>query len=328
MLALCSIGKSTKQASDPRYIGNKGIGWKSVFKITPRPQVHSRDYHLEFDALDPSGLGYIVPTPVAPPAGWLGKGTAIVLPLEEGRASDALRDFRIALDEIKPTLLLFLHQLRKLEVHDTELRISRRMERIANPDDEHVVLLQELEERDGQDPSRRQQEWLVVSRRLGTKVARLGIKTTEIALAFPLIESSVAETGSSLASALPMLDVFAFLPLRSYGMRFLLQADWVVPSSRESVDASSAWYALARPATSFVCEWARAVHGVTDRSRVPRAWVWPLSGCATSQEPVAALVLPRAIPRGCKSVAWACRQRDGASPRRQPALAARADRRE
>ena len=67
VLALCSIGKSTKQASDPRYIGNKGIGWKSVFKISPCPQVHSGKYHLKFDALDPSGLGYIVPTPAEPP---------------------------------------------------------------------------------------------------------------------------------------------------------------------------------------------------------------------------------------------------------------------
>jgi hypothetical protein len=31
------------------------------------------------------------------------------------------------------------------------------------------------------------------------------------------------------------------LPLRSYGLRFVLQADWQVPSSRESVDADSCW---------------------------------------------------------------------------------------
>jgi nucleoid-associated protein YgaU len=29
--------------------------------------------------------------------------------------------------------------------------------------------------------------------------------------------------------------------LRSYGLRFVLQADWLVPSSRESVDADSCW---------------------------------------------------------------------------------------
>jgi hypothetical protein len=36
-------------------------------------------------------------------------------------------------------------------------------------------------------------------------------------------------------------NVFAFLPLRSYGFRFTLQADWKVTSSREAVDSSSKW---------------------------------------------------------------------------------------
>ncbi len=31
-MAVCSIGESTKSASDPGYIGHKGIGFKSVFK--------------------------------------------------------------------------------------------------------------------------------------------------------------------------------------------------------------------------------------------------------------------------------------------------------
>jgi hypothetical protein len=35
--------------------------------------------------------------------------------------------------------------------------------------------------------------------------------------------------------------VYAFLPMRSYGLRFVLQADWQMPSSREAVDADSAW---------------------------------------------------------------------------------------
>lgn len=35
--------------------------------------------------------------------------------------------------------------------------------------------------------------------------------------------------------------VFAFLPLRSYGFRFIIQADFDVPSSREDVDKDSAW---------------------------------------------------------------------------------------
>lgn len=35
--------------------------------------------------------------------------------------------------------------------------------------------------------------------------------------------------------------VYSFLPMRTYGLRFVLQADWQMPSSREAVDADSAW---------------------------------------------------------------------------------------
>jgi hypothetical protein len=35
--------------------------------------------------------------------------------------------------------------------------------------------------------------------------------------------------------------VFAFLPLQSYGFRFVVQADFEVPSSREAIDESSPW---------------------------------------------------------------------------------------
>ena len=74
--------------------------------------------------------------------------------------------------------------------------------------------------------------WLLVRQQLRTKVERLGIEKTEVALAFPL---------DGGVSPLPPLEVCAYLPLRTYGLRFLLQADFVVPSSRESVDSSSEW---------------------------------------------------------------------------------------
>ena len=35
--------------------------------------------------------------------------------------------------------------------------------------------------------------------------------------------------------------VFAFLPLRSYGFRFILQGDFDLPSSREDVNSDSPW---------------------------------------------------------------------------------------
>ena len=66
MRALCDVGRSTKAAVSG-YIGEKGIGFKSVFRVTDTPQVHSGGYHVAFDLQAHSSLGYVLPT-------WVGEG--------------------------------------------------------------------------------------------------------------------------------------------------------------------------------------------------------------------------------------------------------------
>ena len=58
--AICDVGKSTKGAHLSGYIGQKGIGFKSVFRITDTPEIHSNGFYIRFDASsDP--IGYILP---------------------------------------------------------------------------------------------------------------------------------------------------------------------------------------------------------------------------------------------------------------------------
>uniref|UniRef100_A0A8C4QVP4 Uncharacterized protein n=1 Tax=Eptatretus burgeri TaxID=7764 RepID=A0A8C4QVP4_EPTBU len=57
------------------------------------------------------------------------------------------------------------------------------------------------------------------------------VATTELSLAFPLETSGIPDKQ----------PVFAFLPLRNYGFRFMIQGDFDVPSSREDVDRDSIW---------------------------------------------------------------------------------------
>ena len=40
--------------------GQKGIGFKSVFRVTDCPEVHSNGYHIRFDAKS-GPIGYILP---------------------------------------------------------------------------------------------------------------------------------------------------------------------------------------------------------------------------------------------------------------------------
>ena len=61
MKALCDVGKSTKQHK-VGYIGQKGIGFKSVFKVTDAAEIHSRGFHISFDLVQHQALGYILPS--------------------------------------------------------------------------------------------------------------------------------------------------------------------------------------------------------------------------------------------------------------------------
>ncbi|RQM28087.1 hypothetical protein B5M09_005146 [Aphanomyces astaci] len=45
--ALCDVGASTKSVG---MIGQKGIGFKSVFAVSDCPEIHSNGYHVHFDA--------------------------------------------------------------------------------------------------------------------------------------------------------------------------------------------------------------------------------------------------------------------------------------
>lgn len=51
-------------------LGQKGIGFKSVFRVTDRPEIHSNGYHIGFDT-NSKPLGYILPH-------WLNKDQRLV----------------------------------------------------------------------------------------------------------------------------------------------------------------------------------------------------------------------------------------------------------
>lgn len=66
--AQCDVGNSTKQHK-VGYIGQKGIGFKSVFKVTDAAEIHSNGFHISFDLIKHQSLGYVLPTwvPARPP---------------------------------------------------------------------------------------------------------------------------------------------------------------------------------------------------------------------------------------------------------------------
>ena len=57
---MCDVGRSTKGKHKFGYIGQKGIGFKSVFRVTDRPEIHSNGYHICFD-VNSGPMGFILP---------------------------------------------------------------------------------------------------------------------------------------------------------------------------------------------------------------------------------------------------------------------------
>lgn len=116
--AICDVGASTKGKHKEGYAGHKGIGFKSVFMVSHKPEIHSRNYHLRFDTADGTEqIGYIRPIwldqyeEILPnPEEWT---TCIRLPIKKETQRDRLQQ---NFDDIQAKLLLFLNNLRQIEI--------------------------------------------------------------------------------------------------------------------------------------------------------------------------------------------------------------------
>ena len=244
--AICNVGRSTKGKHKQGYTGHKGIGFKSVFMVSHRPEIHSGDYHFCFDTVNGTEqMGYIRPI-------WLEKSeeilpsitdwtTCIRLPIREDKRGDRLkRNF----DDIHARLLLFLNRLRQIEIirqkgnNETDIRTFTRIDH-ANG---QII---ELQKRSTISESIIKSFWLVVKTiikvppniKIQLNDVKGDIESTTIAIAYPL--DAIHE--SSSYATLPSQPLFAYLPLRSYGFRFILQGDFEIPATRQEVLRDNIW---------------------------------------------------------------------------------------
>uniref|UniRef100_A0A672LXB6 Uncharacterized LOC107595630 n=1 Tax=Sinocyclocheilus grahami TaxID=75366 RepID=A0A672LXB6_SINGR len=225
--AICDVGRSTKGKHKYGYIGQKGIGFKSVFKVTDCPEIHSNGFHIRFDK-NSGPMGYILPhwveqeRPGSAGAREIAEqrwATKIHLPLR----SESYQTKNLFHD-VHPSLLLFLHRLRSITIFN---EAEKRLVSMTRRDLSHNIL--EVAHTGGEE------RWLVIKRMLYPKKIKEDVESTELALAFQL-------SGSSPCDVKPQKQpVFAFLPLRSFGFRFIIQGDFDIPSSREDVDRDSSW---------------------------------------------------------------------------------------
>ena len=209
--------------------------------MTDAPEIHSNGFHVKFDITD-GPIGFVLPTiipprdislferqlsPEADGDGASSWKTCIVLPFRKQlKQRSGMNSIISMFSDLHPSLLLFLHRLKCIM--------------FKNALDGSLILMKKEILGDGIVKvvyGKEKMSWLVVKQKLRSTVLRPEIQMTEIALAFTLEETDAGEYVPSLSQQ----PAFAFLPLRAYGLKFILQGDFVLPSSREEIDANSAW---------------------------------------------------------------------------------------
>ncbi|RSM02003.1 hypothetical protein CDV31_011086 [Fusarium ambrosium] len=217
--AICKIGESTKagHGRSARYVGEKGIGFKSIFKITSESEF---------------------PEPIRP--GY----TSFYL-----RLSGDSNEDRIAHDiqHLDPTMLLFLRRLREINLNvmliDGKMwtRTLRR-EDVWTPDGFTTYL--------HRGPT--MSNYIIVKHfvsKLPEDKDRLGVVESEISLAFPPLHETSDGHTHAVYAFLPIRDYgfkvghFTLSPSFEleliYG-KFLLQGDFLLTANREDI-LDNAW---------------------------------------------------------------------------------------
>ncbi|KAJ7655660.1 hypothetical protein DFH06DRAFT_1046179 [Mycena polygramma] len=220
--AICRIGTSTKNSS-LGYIGEKGIGFKSVFKVADKVFISSGPYKFFFDKL--LELGMLTPCWAEDCPG-LKDWTQFTLHLSDEIDKEHLEGY---LRDVDPTLLMFLRKLRRLDIRLNDASFV--VERLDS--DSGLIQLDHQNRHTGCSITSKYLPVKGVIKIGATEKKRPGIFDTEVVLVFPL-ESD----GSPKITA---QAVHAFLPIRKYGFSFLIQGDFLTLASREDVHSDSPW---------------------------------------------------------------------------------------
>ncbi|KAG8089876.1 hypothetical protein GUJ93_ZPchr0011g27555 [Zizania palustris] len=257
--SICRVGKSTKKGNRDRgYIGEKGIGFKSVFLISSQPHIFSNGYQIKFNEkpCPECGIGYIVPQWVESRpslsdirsiygSSKVLPTTTIILPLK----SDKVGAVKKQLSSMHPEMLLFLTKIRQLSVKEdnhnpkcstvSEIAISSEKNFQVRKNvkaESYTLYLSAIENEKGE------QEccYHMWKQRFPVKPDNRVDKRAEIdewviTLAFPF--------GQRLSRGKQHLPgVYAFLPTEMVtNFPFIIQADFLLASSREAILFDSPW---------------------------------------------------------------------------------------
>ncbi len=230
VLAICAVGKSTKRSRKTEAIGEKGIGFKAVFKVSERPEVHSNGFHFCFDMATHGELGMVLPEWLPDCDRRYPEGlTTLYLPthLSVKVPEDLISKFEAELP-------LFLRRLKRMRITDDRIGESVELHRT----DSGNVSTVERKTTKGRNTKTTRHCFFRFERSCDMSDAgdakRGGIDTSLVVVAIPLDDD-----GS--ASPADRKNVFAFLPVKESGLPVVAHADFILNTSREDIVRDRPW---------------------------------------------------------------------------------------
>ncbi len=211
--AICRIGGSTKtRAGSQQYIGEKGIGFKSVFMVASRVRIQSGpfSFFFEHEPGDP-GMGMITPEWETSEDSLPGPITRITLTLLKTLDyPDLLSQF----DALPDTLLLFLTKLGTIMVEKSGFpnEASESTSYSCNFDERsRRATLRKVHCRGGEQLETALKHYYIARRLLSNLPwdEQRDYNSAEVILAFPMDTESVPIIGRQ--------EVYAYLPIRDFG---------------------------------------------------------------------------------------------------------------
>ncbi|OMO50899.1 hypothetical protein CCACVL1_30167 [Corchorus capsularis] len=258
--SICSVGKSTKKGKRKLgFIGEKGIGFKSVFLVSTHPRIFSDGYQIKFSEApnQDCNIGYVVPE-------WVEEKdivsdvcylygtnkrlptTTIILPLK----ADKVEVVKTQLSKLHPELLLFLSKIKRLSVRAisddpkevknvSAIFISGETNRIDLPSCRATLSVVHLSAKEKPGAIEETCQYFLWRQAFQvdpeSKVsARNDVEDWIILLAFPF--------GERLKRGTPSIGIYAFLPTAMVtNFPFIIQADFILASSREAILLDNRW---------------------------------------------------------------------------------------
>ena len=222
MKAICAIDKSSKVGA-AGYIGEKGIGFKSVSVAAWKVHIQSNDFSFSFThRKGDSGLGMVTPVweETAEPIGESLIRITLLLHTSEDPDEDERRRETIHLQfqDLQHTILLFLRKLRKVQVtffdtDDVESAGTAYSLHGSNPATIRKETSVGVEERQYHVTKHVAENIPRSENRTYSEEEERANSSTEVVLAFPLSEDGTPIVENQ--------DVFAFLPMRPMGFKVI-----------------------------------------------------------------------------------------------------------